>query len=328
MRRVLIPATVAPIGPGGAPAGPIEPLEGRTMGTTWTVRLAGAQGQGETLRPVIEAELDRLVAELSHWEPDSALCRFNRAEAGSRIVLPEALFTVLTAACAIAEDSGGALDPTLGALVDLWGFGPPGPVREPPSPAAVSGARARTGYGRLALDPETRSAFQPGGLRLDLSAIAKGYAVDRISDLLAARGLGHHLVEIGGELRGRGLKPSREPWWVALEGEADAQTVVAVHDLSVATSGEYRRFFEYGGRRFGHSLDPGSGLPVAGRLVAASVLHPSCMMADGLATALMALGPKAGPAFAADRGLAARFLIRDGDHLVESFSRAAAAMLA
>ncbi|MDR7035916.1 thiamine biosynthesis lipoprotein [Methylobacterium sp. BE186] len=331
MRRVLIPATVAPIGPGGAPAGPVLTLAGRTMGTTWSVRCAGAGGEGASLRSAIEAELARLVAELSHWEPASALCRFNRAEPGSRHVLPDALFTVLDAACAIARDTGGACDPTLGALVDLWGFGPPGPVAAPPAPDSLAAARAAAGWERLALDREGRSALQPGGLSLDLSAIAKGYAVDRVSELLSGRGLVHHLVEIGGELRGRGLKPGREPWWVALEGgegTGGPGTVVALHDLAVAGSGEYRRFFEHGGRRYGHSLDPRTGRPVPGDLVAVSVLHASCMMADGLATALMALGPEAGPGHAGRHRIAARFLTREEGRLVERFSPAAEAMLA
>lgn len=311
MRRLLIPPTLAPVGRDGVPAGPIGTLAGRTMGTTWSVRFVEAPGlDRDDLHRRILVELARLVAQLSHWEPDSALCRFNRAPAGSRLVLPEALLTVLQAACEVAERTGGAYDPTLGALVDLWGFGPPGSIADPPTPLAVIAARARCGWRRLALDRDTRSVLQPGGLQLDLSAIAKGYAVDCLSALLLAAGAAHHLVEIGGELRGVGLKPSREPWWVVLEtpDAESSETVVALHGLSVATSGDYRRCFTKGGRHYGHSLDPMSGAPTTNGMIAATVLHASCMLADAYATALMVLGPESGLRLAAEAGLAARIL--------------------
>ncbi|WP_458438939.1 FAD:protein FMN transferase [Methylorubrum extorquens] len=278
------------------------------MGTTWSVRVVG--GEAAALQPVIENLLNRLVADLSHWEPSSALCRFNRAPAGSWQTLPSALAEVLTASLKIAEQTGGAFDPTLGALVDLWGFGPPGPIAVPPGHDALAEARARSGWRRLKLDAAGRRAFQPGGLQLDLSGIAKGYAVDRLSALLAASGLPDHLVEIGGELRGSGLKPDGTPWWVALEGPAARapEVVAALHGLSAATSGEYRRNFVHADRRFGHTLNGGASEPISNGLTAVTVLHPSCRQADAYATALLALGPQRGPAFADGMDLAARFL--------------------
>ena len=332
MRRLLIPPTLAPVGRDGVPAGPIGTLAGRTMGTTWSVRFVEAPGlERDDLHRRILVELARLVAQLSHWEPDSALCRFNRAPAGSRHRLPDALFTVLAATCAVAERTGGACDPTLGALVDLWGFGPPGGIARPPTSDAVAAARALCGWQRLALDPETRTALQPGGLQLDLSAIAKGYAVDCVSDLLLGAGVAHHLVEIGGELRGAGLKPGREPWWVALEAppaSPAAETVVALHDLSVATSGEYRRYVDLAGRRLGHSLDPATGEPIANAAFAATVLHASCMLADAYATALLVLGPGRGLELAAEAGLAARILSVEASGAREATSPAFDRLLA
>ena len=139
MRRVLIPATLAPIGRDGAPIGSITNLAGRIMGTTWSVRFVATPGTdiGE-MRGLIQIELARLVAQLSHWEPDSSLSLFNRVPPGTRQVLPDDLFAVLVQACDVAARSDGAFDPTLGPLVDLWGFGPPGPVAAPPTPAARS----------------------------------------------------------------------------------------------------------------------------------------------------------------------------------------------
>lgn len=306
MRRLLIPETLAPVGPDAVPAGPVERASGRTMGTTWSVSVVTRRpGEGEAVRDLIEVELARLVAQLSHWYPDSDLCRFNRAPAGSRIALPRDLFQVIEAACLVAEASDGAYDPTLGALVDLWGFGPPGPVDRLPDEAAIAAALARSGWQRLALDREDRSALQPGGLQLDLSGSAKGHAVDVVSDLLRAEGFANHLVEIGGELRGRGLKPDRQPWWVGLEAPfGDGDTVAALHDLSVASSGDHRRDRELAGRRIGHTLDGRTGRPIANGVTGATVLHASCLMADALATAIMVLGPERGRPFAEARGLA------------------------
>ncbi len=324
MRRVLIPPVLAPIGPGAGPTGPVETLGGRIMGTTWSVRLVTTRGNAAPIHDRIEAAFARLLAQLSHWEPDSALCRFNRAPAGTRQVLPDALFTVLSAACSLAEAGAGACDPTLGALVDLWGFGPPGPVDAVPDDCAIEAARARTGWHRLALDPSDRSAHQPGGLALDLSAIAKGYVVDGISELLSELGVAHHLVEIGGELRGRGVKPDRQPWWVGLDGNGPGETVVALNDLSVATSGDSQRSLRLSGRRFGHTLDPATGRPLTRAARSVSVLHPSCMIADALATAILVLGLERGLALADRQGVAC--CIRDDDrtHLSDAARRMAA----
>ena len=306
MRRLLIPETLAPVGPDAVPAGPVERVGGRTMGTTWSVSVVTRRpGEGEAVRDLVEVELARLVAQLSHWYPDADLCRFNRAPAGSRISLPRDLFQVIEAACLVAEASEGAYDPTLGALVDLWGFGPPGPVDRPPDEAAINAALARSGWQRLALNREDRSALQPGGLQLDLSGSAKGHAVDVVSDLLSAEGFANHLLEIGGELRGRGLKPDRQPWWVGLEAPVgDSDTVAALHDLAVASSGDHRRGRDLAGSRIGHTLDGRTGRPIGNGVTGATVLHASCLMADALATAIMVLGPERGRAFAEAQALA------------------------
>lgn len=307
MRRVLLPSISAPAL--CLPPGPVQTLRGQTMGTAWSVRVVG--GQAAALRPAIEDLLNRLVADLSHWEPSSALCRFNRAPAGSWQTIPPALSEVLATALRIAEQTGGAFDPTLGALVDLWGFGPPGPITAPPGHDALANARARSGWRRLKLDAAGRRALQPGGLQLDLSGVAKGYAVDRLSALLAASGRPDHLVEIGGELRGAGLKSDGTPWWVALEvpSARAPEVVAALHELSAATSGEYRRNFVHAGRLFGHTLGARDAGPISNGLAAVTVLHPSCMQADAYATALLALGPQRGPALAAEMDLAARFVL-------------------
>ena len=317
MRRVLVPRDIAPRPP---PLGVAHALAGRTMGTTWSVRLVGAARMDlHALEAGIRRELDLIVGQMSHWEPGSDLVRFNQAPAGTWQALPAPFMEVLRYAVSVAADSDGAYDPSAGALVDLWGFGAQGrydePGFQPPDDPAVAAARSRCGWQRLQLDTAGGRALQPGGLRLDLSAVAKGYAVDRVARHLDALGLQDHLVEVGGELRGTGLKPDGQPWWVQLEpveGHA-GETVLALHGLSVATSGDYRRFFHHAGIRHAHTLDPRSGRPVAHGAARVTVLHHDCMAADALSTALTVLGPDAGLDWAAQRDLAAVFVTRRAD---------------
>lgn len=317
MTRVLVPDHIATRPP---PLGVVHALAGRTMGTTWSVRLAGAARLDlQALEAGIQRELDLIIAQMSHWEPGSDLGRFNRAPAGTWQAVPAPFVEVLQYALSVAADSVGAYDPTAGALVDLWGFGAQGrydePGFQPPDDAAVATARGHCGWQRLRLDPTGSRAWQPGGLRLDLSAVAKGYAVDRMARHFDAAGLQDHLVEVGGELRGSGIKPDGQPWWVQLEpveGPAE-ETVLALHGMSVATSGDYRRFFQHRGMRHPHTLDPRTGRPIAHGLARVTVLHKHCMAADALSTALTVLGPDAGPQWAAQRGLAALFVLRRPD---------------
>lgn len=298
-------------------------LHGATMGTGWSLRFPLREGtEPAAIRAAVEARLDAIVAEMSHWEPGSLLCRFNRAPTGSWTRLPEDFAKVIHTSLAIAEASDGAFDPAIGRLVDLWGFGPPGP-RLAPSDAELAQARAASGWLRLAWEAETRRLWQPGGVALDFSGIAKGYAVDAIADLLAGMGIPHALVEIGGELVGRGVRPDGEPWWVDLEtppGLPELPLRLALHDLAVATSGNYRR-----GE---HTIDPRSGRPADNGLAAVSVVAASAMAADGWASALTVLGPVDGPRFAAQHRLAARFICLREGAASEILSPALTAMLA
>ena len=329
MRRVLVPATVAPAPP--PLGGRVHEFSGRTMGTTWSVRLvASVTLAREPVRRAIQEALDEVVEQMSTWEPRSDLARFNRAAPATWHVLPAAFFEVLACAREVAERSDGAFDPTAGALVDAWGFGPAA-RRGVPDEAGLAAALARAGWRRLELDAARRAARQPGGLALDLSAIAKGFGVDVVARRLDALGLDSHLVEVGGELRGSGVKPDGQPWWVQLEhpdATAEApQTLLALHGLSVATSGDYRRWFEHDGARYSHTIDPRDGRPIRHGLASVTVIHPECMLADAWSTALNVLGPEAGPALAERLGLAARFLVRRDARFEERTSAAFDALL-
>ncbi len=329
-RRVLIPLDIARPQPRPAVLRVMR-LGGKTMGTSWSVTLAcAAPGVLTPLRRAIEATLDSIIAQMSPWQPDSAICAFNAAAPGSWHTLPDEFAGVLDAALAVAEASGGAYDPTIGALVDLWGFGPQGRKQEAPPDSSIAAALTQAGWQHLQRDGRTRFR-QPGGVQLDLSSIAKGFAVDRIAACLDRHGIENYLAEIGGELIGRGVKPDGTPWWVALEqpghDDAEADTIVALHGLAIATSGDQQRFIERGGARLPHVLDPRNGRPVQNGTASVTVLHRQCMLADAWATALMVLAPHEAVALATAQQLAARLLVRNGSGWDELTTPAFAAML-
>jgi thiamine biosynthesis lipoprotein len=192
----------------------VTTLRGETMGTNWSAHIVDAP---KGLRRDIGSVLARIVAEMSHWEPDSDLGRFNRSIIGRWQPLPPQFVQVLSAALEIAEASKGAFDPAIGLLADLWGFGPTGPREGVPADYAVEQALAVSGRRLIQFDPSTRRARRHAATQLDFSGIAKGFAVDAVAERLLGAGLSDFLVEIGGELRGEGIKPDGQPWWVDLE---------------------------------------------------------------------------------------------------------------
>lgn len=271
------------------------------MGTSWSVRFAAPSGcEPAAIEAAIGQRLDRIIALMSHWRSDSLISAYNRAAPDSWTPLAADFAAVIEAAIEIARRSGGAFDPTIGRITDLRGFGPD-PARRSDDEASIAAARAMAGWQRLQIDDQR--LCQPGGLALDLSGIAKGYAVDSVADLLGARGINHALVEIGGELAGRGVRPDGDPWWVDLEdppGVTLPRLRIALHGIAVATSGDYRRG--------AHTIDPRTGRSADGGLCSVSVIHHSAMLADAWATALTVLGPDDGLALAGRERLAARFV--------------------
>ena len=295
----------------------LHSLNGTSMGTHWRVRVGNPQFlRLQTLRSAIEDVLASVVRHMSHWQADSTLAQFNRAPANTWHALPADLSTVLHAGLHWAQASGGAFDPTLGALVAAWGFGPHAPLDaadwRPASPHAIAQAQACSGWQRLHYHPE-RGWRQHGGLQLDLSGIAKGYAVDAVLLRLHALGLRNALVEIGGELRGSGQRPDGQPWRVAIAPVPAAvgptpdapPQAIALRDCAIATSGSLYHRHQWQGRSYSHTLDPRTGAPIAHALASVTVLHAECLHADALATLLTVLGPEAGWEFAEQHGIAA-----------------------
>lgn len=298
-----------------------EPVRfaGLAMGTSWSVNLVLRPGDTapEQLDREIGERIEVLEQSMSTYRADSELSRFNAARGDEWYPVSIELCEVVATAVAVGNETGGALDVTVGPVVDLWGFGPPGRVTAVPTASQVEAARQKTGLDRLHADCD-RPAIRKSNpeLKLDLSAIAKGYAVDEVSELLGQQGIADYLVEIGGELRASGRHPAGRPWSVGIERpDADSRTVATVLPVierAVATSGDYRNWFEVDGKRYSHAIDPRSGSPVSHELAAVTVVARTAMVADAYATALLVLGPEEGPALAEALGLAVLFQKADG----------------
>lgn len=301
------------------PSDAVLELSGSTMGTSYSVKIAQVpESRGAAqLRQEIEDVLEDVNAHMSTYRPDSELSCFNRARDVDWLPASESLVEVVDEALAISEMTDGAYDVTVGPLVNLWGFGPDFEVLDSPSEQELTEVRRHVGYKLLhtrQMPPEIRK--DDPRVYVDLSSLAKGYGVDRVAEHLESAGVGSYLVEIGGELRGRGRHPRGTPWRIGIEtptpGERSVFSIIGLEDLSVATSGDYRNYREVDGRRLSHIIDPYSGRPIEHAAVSVTVLDPSAMRADALATALLVLGPELGYRLAEAREIAAMFIVKKG----------------
>lgn len=310
---------------GGQDRLPSADFGGAAMGTRWNVSLvAPPDGLDMT---ALEAEVASLLEELeqsmSTYRADSELSRFNAAKSTAWIDTSAALCAAVAQAQAISRQTGGAFDVTVGPLVNLWGFGPEAVRPEPPDAAHIAVTMAAVGHDKLDADcerPALRKAVP--NLYVDLSAFAKGIAVDQAAALLERRGIENFMVELGGEIRLAGVNADNGLWRIAIEQplpEARAvQAIIGLSDAAVATSGDYRNYFEHGGKRYSHTLDPRSGRPVDHAAASVTVVADTAALADAMATALLVLGPTEGLRFADGHGLAAYFLVRAGN-AIEGF---------
>ena len=295
----------------------VSVVSGSTMGTYYRVSLASipAQVSLPDLKVDIDGLLTEINAQMSTYLPDSELSRFNKfAETDWFPVSLETALVVIEG-LRIYELSGGVFDITVGPLVNLWGFGPGGGRDGVPAESEIEEAKRNVGSVHLEARPSPPALRKDvTGLYVDLSAIAKGFAVDRIADFLDSRGIRGFLVDIGGEFRAKGRKSDGSFWKVAIEkpviGERAVQRILHLTDRAVATSGDYRNYFEIDGLRYSHEINPVSGKPVAHRLASVTVLDDTCMRADALATALMVLGPDGGYELALKEKIAALFIVK------------------
>ncbi|WP_108446215.1 FAD:protein FMN transferase [Halomonas denitrificans] len=307
-------------------------LQGDIFGTFYQVSIADplTQGEANALEEGLLAELEAVDAAMSTWRDDSELMAFNRAPLGKWQPLSDHLIEVLAIGQSVAEASGGAFDMTIGDLVNLWSFGPEARPREVPDDAVLAERLAEVGPDSLEVDAEARQARRLRDVFVDLSGVAKGHATDRVAAYLDRQGLEHYLVNLGGEIKVSGHRDGESaPWRIGIEvprdGRPEARHVLALESIAVATSGDYRNYFEEDGQRYSHTLDPRTGRPIEHRLASATVVHPSDAWADAWATALLVLGEEAGMALARERGLAVLMLVRQGEGWISLASPALAA---
>ena len=299
------------------------------MGTMFNIKIPELPKDvnHEQLKAEIMSLLVEIDGQMSTYKQDSELSKINANTTRDKIVVSAALFEVLTEAQRISALSAGAFDITVGPLVNLWGFGSDKTLSKPPSEQLIKQALQKTGYDSFLLD-QTDLAIKKlkPEIYLDLSALAKGYAVDQVAKLLESKQVSDFLVEIGGELNLKGHNSDKKAWRIAVEKPtADSrsiQTVIAVTDIAIASSGDYRNFFEQDGRRYSHTINPRTGWPISHNLISVTVLSNSTMTADALATAFMVLGAEQGLALAEQEKIAALFFLKSDNGLIEKSSTA------
>ncbi len=304
-------------------------LQGYTMGTTYNVKVVSSEAKVEALKlnSKIDQVLKQVNQEMSTYIPDSEISRFNKSTSTSPVEISAGFSKVLAESIRLGQLSQGKLDITVGPLVNLWGFGPDQRPEKIPSEELLDDVRNRVGLKYLHLDGNKLTKDVPN-LYVDLSTTAKGYGVDMVAELLEKHGITNYLVEIGGEMRLSGFKNTGELWAIAIEkpiidssGEQRAvHEIIIPKDNAVATSGDYRNYFEIDGKRFSHIIDPDTGKPINHNLVSVSVIAPLSMTADGLSTTLMVMGVDKGMTFATEQGIAAFFIYKTENGFEESYT--------
>lgn len=330
---LLMPAGVLALaGCSGTSRAPeLAGFDGQIMGTGYSVRLGVPVSEGLAVQ--VHEALKDVDAHMSTWRTDSELSTFNDSTDTDWQSMSADTIQVMAQAMDTSAASEGAFDVTIGPLVDLWGFGAGATsAGHIPLGRDISSSLANVGFESIEVDVRVNAARKlNGSARLDLSGIAKGHAVDRVAAVLDSLGLKSYLVEVGGELKARGVKPDGSLWKVAIErpaaGARDVYRAINLDNQAIATSGDYRNFFDNGGQRYSHSIDPRTGQPVSHELASVSVVADSTMAADALSTALMIMGPDDAMAFAQKEQVAAYMILKSGTSLKAVYSDAFAPLL-
>ncbi|UWR05241.1 FAD:protein FMN transferase (plasmid) [Ruegeria conchae] len=292
-------------------------LSGETMGTTFNITAIGDDLDEAALGQAVQETLAQVNAKMSNWDPNSEVSTFSSSDSTEPMPVSDEFAFVIEAANEVHEKSGGTFDVTLGPLIELWGFGPRKPEDPVPADAEIATALAQVGQARLlTLDSAAGTlAKSDAGVGINLSAIAKGYGIDAVAAQLRDAGIENYMVEIGGDLVAMGENDKGESWRIGIEKpEADAQAIqliVPLDNLGMATSGDYKNFFEQDGVRYSHIIDPVTGRPITHRTTSVTVLADDAMMADAWATAMLALGQEKGMEIAEKNKLAVFFISRD-----------------
>ncbi|HDT6543468.1 TPA: FAD:protein FMN transferase ApbE [Kluyvera ascorbata] len=307
-----------------APATPkaaVTVLEGKTMGTFWRVSVVGVdKARAEELRTKVQTQLDGDDRLLSTWKNDSALMRFNHSRSTTPWPVNEAMADIVTESLRIGRKTQGAMDITVGPLVNLWGFGPDKQPVSTPTQAQIDAAKARTGLDKLTvINRADRQYLQKSipDLYVDLSTVGEGYAADHLARLMTEEGISRYLVSVGGALVSRGMNADGQPWRVAIQKPTDrenaVQAIVDINGHGISTSGSYRNYYELDGKRISHVIDPQTGRPITHKLVSVTVIAPTALEADAWDTGLMVLGTEKAQQVVREQGLAVYMIMKDGD---------------
>lgn len=292
----------------------VEQIGGSTMGSTWSVKYVRHAGVADPaqVRGEVEAVLGEVDQQMSTYRSDSVIERFNSLPADSCQSMPAAVLELVRIGDQLSTQSEGSYDLTVEPLLDLWGFGPQGREEKVPDAAALAEVMQRVGHQHLRIDGD--HLCKDAAVAVDFNSIAAGYAVDVIAVRLQHMGIDNYLVEVTGELKAKGKKPDGSAWRIAFEEPRDdqqvAERIIDVDGYGVSTSGDYRHYFLQDGRRYSHTFDARSGRPVLHDLASVTVIHPSALMADGLSTLLLILGPERARDYAQKHGIAAFFVLR------------------
>ncbi|WP_342324346.1 FAD:protein FMN transferase ApbE [Kosakonia sp. BYX6] len=296
-------------------------LEGKTMGTFWRVSVVNVERQqAQALQQKIQTQLDADDHLLSTWKNDSSLMRFNHASSTVPWPVSAAMADIVTTALRVGDKTDGAMDITVGPLVNLWGFGPDKQPVKTPDQAQIAAAKARTGLQHLAVINRAGEQFLQKDLPdlfVDLSTVGEGYAADHLAQLMEREGIARYLVSVGGALASRGMNAQGQPWRVAIQKPTDrenaAQAVVDINGHGISTSGSYRNYYELDGKRISHIIDPRTGRPIEHALVSVTVIAPTALEADAWDTGLMVLGTEQAKDVVKREGLAVFMIIKQGE---------------
>lgn len=296
-------------------------LEGKTMGTFWRVSVVNIDStRAEALRQKVQATLDADDRLLSTWKNDSALMRFNLSASTAPWPVSEGMADIVTESLRIGAKTHGAMDITVGPLVNLWGFGPDKQPVKTPDQAQIDAAKARTGLQHLTVINQSGAQYLQKDLPdlfVDLSTVGEGYAADHLARLMSQEGISRYLVSVGGALVSRGMNAEGRPWRVAIQKPTDkenaVQAIVDINGHGISTSGSYRNYYELDGKRISHVIDPQTGRPIDHKLVSVTVIAPTALEADGWDTGLMVLGPEKAQEVVREQGLAVYMIVKEGE---------------
>ena len=295
----------------------ISEISGPIMGTSYHIKVVLTPNKHslDNLSKGVSETLNRVDLLMSTYKPNSEISRFNRLATNTWFELSQETYQVIALGQSISEKSKGSYDMTVGPLVNSWGFGPAGKPVKMPDEGQLHDLLNRVGFAHLKLDADRLSIMKDTDVYLDLSSIAKGYAVDAVANYLDSHNVESYLVEVGGEIRAQGIKPNGKVWRLAIEsptvGQRSVHKVIDLTNAGLATSGDYRNYYEEGGVRYSHTIDPFTGKPVQHQLTSVSVISSTSAEADAMATMFMVMGAERGYTFAVEHNIAAYFIYRN-----------------